>query len=394
VTTQATQMSARSWQKPQPTIGAGLLMTAIIWLASRSVVTLRWPPARNPLHWQPSNWFAWDTSNYMSIALHGRTYGLCGTPGFPMPFDKSTVWCGTAAWFPGFPWIMALVHSFGIEILNSGVIVTNIALVVAIFLAWFGWARTLPFPRAFFILLLFVVFPGAAYNFAAFPMSLTLAFLVGALLAAKHRHYFVMALLLNCAGICYPSALFAIAGITIGLVILARTQDFTTMAKRAAWGISGFASIVGLAIHDQIAFGHYNTYLILHNEVSGANYFPGIPDFYLNENSLGTKGVTLLFVQLILACAVIFGALFLTWTTRNLDLEHAADLLPALAGVAIVIGLLLQGTAGAWNRSIVIAAPAALALRSLPLKYVVPLTMVTAAVTAIISVYLFRGTFI
>ena len=59
--------------------------------------------------------------------------------------------------------------------------------------------------------------------------------------------------------------------------------------------------------------------------------------------------------------------------------------------IVLVVGLLLVPNASGFNRSIVLAAPAAICLRRVPNAILVPLTILVAVVTALLSRYFFDG---
>ena len=114
------------------------------------------------------------------------------------PFTLYTheIWCGTAGWLPGYPWLITAAHWIGLPLLDSAVILSWTGTFAAIFLVWFGWGRNAPVGRSLAVLLLFGLFPGAVYNFGIFPTSTGLALLVGALLAVTRERLLLGAILL------------------------------------------------------------------------------------------------------------------------------------------------------------------------------------------------------
>ncbi len=306
----STPTSTEQQAGPRASLGTGLLLTVVAWVVSRFVVGVDWGPALNPFQFNPNLWARWDTFNYLAIAQQGRTFGKCSSPAFvsqPNPFSE--IWCGTAGWLPGYPWLIKVGHMAGFSLEAAGLLISWVALAVALFLVWWGWGRDLSPGRALAVLLAFGLFPGAVYNFAIFPTSLALALVVGAILSASREHYIVCALLLTAAGLCYPSAWFAAGGIAVGLVILAVPLGLDAVIRRTFWGVLGLTSVVILVLHDQFAFqGMYNAYFILDTQkFLVAKGFPG-EEFLrivfthntLEQKKLSTFAATLLGIQAVI----------------------------------------------------------------------------------------------
>ncbi|MGA2521085.1 MAG: hypothetical protein ABSG81_09740, partial [Acidimicrobiales bacterium] len=246
-------------------IATGVLLTAIAWLVSRIVVGAAWGPARDPFTFRTSLWRRYDSRNYLTIAIQGRTFGRCGTPGFPetaLIRYAHLQWCGSAGWLPGYPILIRAVHVLGISRPSSGLLISWIGLAAALFLVWHGWGRDLRRRRALAMLVLFGLFPGAVYNFAIFPTSVALALEVGAILTATRGRFFSAAVLIAGAGLCYPSAWFGAVGLTLALAVVAVPLGGRVIARRTLWGLAGLVSLVGLGVHDQYAFNHFDAYFL------------------------------------------------------------------------------------------------------------------------------------
>ncbi len=409
--------TVRRWPRPassplahgggsRSSIGTGVALTAVAWLVSRTLVTITWGPARNPFEFDPYLWAHWDSINYLGIAEHGRAFGRCGSPGEPASALSHTthqVWCGSAGWLPGYPWLIHTLGTTGISLPDAGLLISWVAMAGALFMVWWGWGRDLPPGRALVVLLLFGLFPGAVYNFAYFPTSLALAGVVGALLAATREHFFVAAVLMTLAGLCYPSAIFAALGLALGLVLLAVPLGGATVARRALWGVAGLGSLLVLGLHDQLAFGHADAFLVMDTAPGlRARGFPG-QDFLrlvfthdtFEQRNIGPARAALLAAQAVVA-VVLAGAsavaLAVGWPRAGRD---PGRLYPALVGLAVIGGILVdQATGGAWNRSVVLAAPCVVGLRRLPLPVLVVAVVVAGTVTALLSFSYFKNTLI
>jgi hypothetical protein len=392
-------------ERARAPIPVGLALTALSWLGTRCIVGLSWGPARSPFTFNPFLWGRWDSLTYLGIAGHGRTFGLCGSKPYLPANSVSRMfhqpWCGSAGWLPGFPWVSRGLSETGFSLADSQLLLAWMAMAAAFFVVWLGWGRDLSFGRAFVVMLLFGLFPGAVYNFALFPTSLALVLVVGALLAASREHFFVGAVLMTLAGLCYPSAWFAAAGLAFGLVVLGLPHGLGATVRRGLWGLAGLASLLILGIHDQIAFGHYNAFIIM--DSGPGLQVSGLPaqDFLrlvfkrhtFEQVQIGRSEADVLAVQGVVAVLVTLGAGVAAATRRAR--RDASMVYPAVASIAVVLGLLIDSAkAGSWNRSIVLAAPSVLCLRRLPMAVLVGLVVVIGVTTALISHSFFAWTLI
>ncbi len=389
---------------PRALLRTGLGLTVASWLASRFIVGIVWGPVRNPFSFVPNQWIRWDSFNYASIVLHGRTFARCSSPPFAShPNPLSQVWCGTAGWLPGFPWLVRVFNLLGISFQSVGIVITWTAMAAALFLVWFGWGRELTVPRAFAMMMLFGLFPGAVYNFAYFPTSLALASVVGAAIAIGKGRYWAGALLLTAAGLCYPSAWFAAIGIAVALVATAWNLGDSVLMRRAFWGLAGFGSIAILFIDDQLSFRYVGAYFV-ENTQRGvrASGYPGM-DFLrmlftqntVEQHSIGGFAGAILAVQALLAIVLAVVGACLAWKSwRSVDHDKLI-IYPAAIGVGVVLGVLfLSAGAGSWNRSIVLAAPCVVCVRRLPYAFLFPLIAIAGFTAAVLGDSFFAGSLI
>jgi len=386
-------------QPRRGSIASGALLTAVAWFLSRVIVGAAWGPSRNPLIFSPSLWTRVDSFNYLLIAEHGSTFGSCPPGSVPRFFGMR--YCGSAAWLPGYPWVIRALHSTSLSFEDCGLLISWLALAVAMFLVWLGWARALSKIRALLLLVLFGVFPGAVYNFALFPTSLALALVVGAILAATRKRHAVAALLMTCAGLCYPSAWFAAGGLAIGIILVTYFRERAVFIPRALWALAGLGSLLALGFYDAWTVGHFNAFFLAQRQSGGqAKTFPG-QEFFLTifkrnsdvQRQIGAFGGAMLAVQAIVAIAVSGLAAATTairWRRREGD---PAALYPALVGIVVVLFLILVSNAGAWTRSVALAAPCVVCLRRIPTPLLCALVVMVGLTTALMSrsFFLFYG---
>jgi hypothetical protein len=109
-------------------------------------------------------WERWDSEHYLQLA--GDGYSLEHCPRAP------EAWCGTAGWFPAYPWLVALLAAPGLPLGAVGLAVAWLfALATGILLAR-TFLRDLPIAAASGGLLFAAFLPGAVYLHAVFPLSM------------------------------------------------------------------------------------------------------------------------------------------------------------------------------------------------------------------------------
>ena len=406
-----TRRSSRSGSTSLPegagsrsSVVTGVVLSAAAWLVSRTVVSIGWGPARNPFQFNPFLWARWDSINYLAIAEHGRAFARCGSPSEPadsLARLTHQTWCGNAGWLPGYPWLIHLVGYAGLSLPDAGLLMSWVAMAGTLFVVWWGWCRDLSPGRALLVLLVFGLFPGAVYNFAYFPTSLALGCVVGAVLAASRQHLVVGAVLMTLGGLCYPSALFAAVGLAVGLVLVALPLGGGTVVRRGLWGVAGLGSLLVLGVHDQIAFGHADAFSLM--DTAPGLRAPGFPgENFLRmvfsrdtfeQKPIGRDSATALAVQgvvaVVLSLAAAVAAVVPTWRPRQWD---PSRVYPALVGLAVIGGILVdQATGGAWNRSVVLAAPCVVCLRRFPVAVLAVTVLVVGSLAALMGHAFFGG---
>ena len=225
-------------------VGAGLSVLA--WLVSRFVCSIGWGVSKSTSTLSVGSWERWDTRNYLEIAAHGLQIQQCTAIQRHLFLVTR---CGTVGWLPGYPWLMRSLHTFGLSYGLAGVIISGVAFYLAIYLVWLQWGRWLSSGRALILLLTFSLFPGCVYNFAVFPLSVTLLFCTAAIVAAIRERFILMGVFLLAAGLCYPTAWFLTIGLMVGVAMIA-WRDRREMIKRVVLASFGLLSIVALAFFE------------------------------------------------------------------------------------------------------------------------------------------------
>ena len=393
------EQGLESCSPARATVASGCAVTVIAWFVSRVVVGAGWGPARDPFSFRPALWAHGDSWNYLAMAAAGRTFGRCGTPAFPGHFGVKAQWCGTAGWLPGYPWIVRVLSSMGVSRPYGAMVVPWVALAVAMFLVWFGWGRDLGAGRALALLVLFGLFPGSVYNFAIFPTSVALACVVGAVLAAVRTRFFVAALLIAVAGLCYPTAWFAAVGLAVGLAVVAVPQGPAVLLRRALWGLAGLTSLLVLGIHDQLAFDHFDAYFLRQSQdLFHRGTFPGqqflrlvFTRSLLVQKLMGRFSAAVLAFQAVVALSLAGAGAVVAGRAWRRKQASPALLYPALVGITVAVVLVFVTRTGGWDRSVVLAAPCVVGVRRAPLPVLCAMVAVVGVTTAVVSRSFFAG---
>lgn len=379
----------------------GLFVVSVAWIISKSVISITYAPARSLFSFNPMDWARWDSVNYLSITIRGRTFGLCSEPPFSsLPNPLGVKYCGTAGWLPGYPWVMRIAHSAGLSLDYSGLIISWLAMFLAMFLIWLGWGRDLKVNESLSMLVMFGIFPGSVYNFALFPTSLALVFLILALLFFSRDAPKLSAVFLTCAGLCYPSAWFASIGLSITFAISSfkSSQDLSKI-KSLGYVFIGILplAVVGLLDTPWNAF-----WLMDHQDKVNAKGLPGAEFVHLivwrdtvAQQLLDPLAANLLAIQSLIVVAIVVLGLWSYFRETDFSTSGLRNFMPIISGVAVASGvILLNANGGAWNRSVVLAAPCVVGIRRRSWWLRGLLICIMVFVTSLISNRFFTGTLI
>jgi len=204
---------------------------------------------------------------------------------------------------------------------------------------------------------------------------------------------------MTAAGLCYPTVWTAAIGLAIGLVVAVRQQGTEAVIRRALWGAAGLSSLLLLPFLEPGPSDAYFVMVTQPRELPSG--FPG-QDFlrYLitqntaEQRVLGRAFGAVLAVQTIVACSVSAAAAVVTERLFRRGEPTNSLLYPALVGLCVVLGLVFVSNAGAWNRSVVIAAPCVVCFRRVPIKWLLTVLVIIGLTTAVISRSFFNNTLV
>ncbi|MDQ2751052.1 MAG: hypothetical protein M3Y44_16205 [Actinomycetota bacterium] len=267
-------------EHPQPTLvrraAHALLPPALAWLVSWG-----WLAHQSTVPWNDlfssRTWGRWDSRWYVFIARSGYTaVWHCGGHSVPPHLPPGNYLCGTISWFPGYPAAIRAVAAFTPLSLNAA----------ALAIAWLSWFAVLAVmwqllrdsvsTRTRLLLLVLAAFsPGQIYFLAIFPISFTVAALLGCLYFAFHvqrRGAAAAAFVLGAvAGTGYISALAFCPALALGAVWAAEPRIRRAAAAGAAGVAAGFAAVLVTA---QITTGIWDGYFIANSKFATGSHMP------------------------------------------------------------------------------------------------------------------------
>lgn len=205
------------------------------------------PPSR------PGSWCRFDCAHYVQIALHGYELAPC-----PADSPDAGLWCGNAAWLPGYPLLIRAVHSLGAPPRGAAVIVSGLSAFLTLALLWkvllaragsTGSVR----PAALLALALAAFFPGGLYAHAIYPLGPFGLATVLCLVAAARGRAVAAGLAGAAAAFTYPPGLVLAPVLAAGFLLEGRT-DFASRLRRAVTGalltVAGFGAVLVMQHHD------------------------------------------------------------------------------------------------------------------------------------------------
>jgi hypothetical protein len=230
------------------------LWTVVTWTVARA-------EGYRPL--ASSTWARWDSGLYLQIARDG--YSIDRACPAPMGYPPGS-WCGTAGWFPGFPYSTRGVEALGPQYETAARLVVTVAFLVALAAAWFGPLRHRPRPQALVALALIAVFPGAIYFGALFPISIAVAGMFGCLALIDRRRWW----LAGCAGavatVAYPSGVL-VGAVCVALLLDRRVGDRRARAVSAAKvGAPIVLAYLAVLTEFQRTVGHWDAWFLVQDK--------------------------------------------------------------------------------------------------------------------------------
>jgi len=203
----------------------------------------------------PESWNRWDSGHYLAIATKGYEYFSCARIG-----GRPTDACGNAAWFPLYPWLLKPWIALGVAPPTAGVWVSGLGALGMLTALWNGFLRTRG-ARGWLVLGMAAVFPGAVYQHAIFPTSLTLLCLVLAAFFIVRERWVLAGLFGGGVALTYVTGLLVAAPNALAAWLRTRTLRPALVAGGLA--VCGFLLV--LVLH-QLLLGHWDAFYWVHKK--------------------------------------------------------------------------------------------------------------------------------
>jgi hypothetical protein len=227
---------------------SALRIPVAVWLVTVvAVAGLAGAFGYNPFH--AETWSRYDSVHYEDIARDGYELARC-----PPGVWKPGAWCGDAGWFPGYSWVVGVLHRSGLPLRGSAVAVSWLFAAATLVLLWNTYFRRRRDLTALAALAYAAWAPGQIYDYSIFPLS-TLAFFTVAWLWLLGRGRFVGAGLAAAAAVlAYPLGVLLIPVSAVWILVRRRALVTAVLASAG----------LGLLFVDQaIETGHWNAYSLV-----------------------------------------------------------------------------------------------------------------------------------
>lgn len=211
-------------------------LPVVVWLVVTAIVLGAATYARHD-PFSSAIWSHSDSKLYLAQVENGTHLYRC-------PSAPTTEWCGDAGWFPAYPWLISLVHIFGVPARGAAVVLAWLFGAATLVLLWWTFLERRPSSTSILALLYAAVAPGIAFRYGVYPLSM-LGFFAVACLWQLTRGRLVLAGLAGAAAVCsYPAglALLPAAGIWLlspraGLPARRRLEEAAVACGLAVLGL-------------------------------------------------------------------------------------------------------------------------------------------------------------
>ena len=368
----------RSWIRPALRLAAAVLPPLVVFAGVRWLFTIA---ARRVWFdpWNPLSWRRWDSGHYLNIAARGWEFFSCAR--LHGPPDE---WCGNAAWFPLYPWLLRPLIALGVRPATAGVWVSGTAALAMLVLLWNALLRGRGL-KGFVLLAMAGVFPGAVYAHAIFPTGLAQLCMIGAGVALVRRRWALEGLAGGFLSMTYVTGVL----LSVPNTIAAWLRSRSVRPALVAGGLSvlGFAAVL---LAQQVLLGHWDAWIhTYHKGLPGlghplAGYWDVIDKVVTADIQRRTIALQALTVVGLLVLGLVTSAVTRSWR----------DPLRAWAGMTALLYWafpLIAGRGLSLYRADALVLPVLLLLVDLPFWLLVPLLAWLVAVALSMGQLFFNG---
>ena len=200
--------------------------------------------------WNPLVWRRWDSGHYLNIAVRGWEFFSCARL-----YGQPDEWCGNAAWFPLYPWLLRPLLAFGVRPATAGVWVSGTATLTMLVLLWNALLRERGL-KGFVLLAMAGVFPGAVYAHAIFPTGVAQLCMVTAGVALAARRWTVAGLGGGFLSMSYVTGVMLSAPNAIAAWL--RSRSIRPALVAGGLSVAGFAVVL---LAQQLLLGRWDAWI-------------------------------------------------------------------------------------------------------------------------------------
>lgn len=350
-----------------------VVFIAVRWLFTIAALRVWFDP------WNPLSWRRWDGGHYVNIAARGWELFSCARL-----YGRPDEWCGNAAWFPLYPWLLRPLMAFGLRPETAGVWVSGTAALAMLVLLWNGLLRERGL-KGFVVLAMAGVFPGAIYAHAIFPLGVAQLCMIAAGIALIRRRWVLTGLAGGFLSMSYVTGVVLSGPNAIAAWL--RSRSLRPALVAGGLTVAGFAATL---LAQQLLLGHWDAfYLVQRKGLPGmghplAGYWDVIEKVVTADIQRRTIALQALTVLGLLVLGLATSAVTRSW-------RDPLRVWAAMAALLYWVLPLFAGRGLSFYRSDALMLPVLLLLVDLPLWLLVPLLAWLVAVAFSMSQLFFNG---
>jgi hypothetical protein len=339
--------------------------------------------------WHAGTWAHWDSAHYESIATGGYEVHRCA-PGEA----TGSGWCGNAAWFPAYPWLLGALHALGLPLAGTGVVVSWLFALAALTVLWRMFLRDLR-PAAAAAGLAFAAWaPGQVYDYALFPLSMLFLFTVVSLGLLCRARWVAAGVAAGAATLTYPVGVTVAVAAALWLTWTLRSGRL--LGALAAATVPSALALAVIATVQRLQTGRWTAFFDVQRQ-----YVHGFHDpFGVTWNavlvisrarSLDLQWALVTAFQTAIVGLVI--AVVLVHLVSRRPMIGKSELLLAVWAVATWILPLTEATVSLWRNQAALA-PLAVLVARLPRPVAFSMVAALVAISVPMAILFFDGTLI
>jgi len=336
--------------------------------------------------WESSTWFRWDSGLYEDIARDGYDVFPCE--------DEPAKWCGDAAWFPAYPWLIGGLHQLGLPLRGTAVLVSWLFAAGTIVLLWATFLERRTGAAATAAVFYAAFAPGQIYYYAVFPLSMLTFATLACLWLLYRERYLTAGIAGAVAALSYPVGVL-LAPIAAMWLMAQRSVPLRERLRRVA--ITSGPILAGIwlfMVVQWIETGHWDAFFLIQKkyaELHGSQHpFVATWDIVRGGVENFSNGIAAVIGLQTALVTIVLALVLVSAVLRRRSLDRVDSLLLVWAVVTWVA--LFQ--AFSVQRGQAALLPLAVLVARLPTRLAWSLALIAAAIAVWMESYFLDGTLI